>query len=131
MYYIDTPTMTVAAYDYDARTGLIGEKRSVVVVPKELGFPDGMCVDQEGMIWVSLWGGRAVTRWDPNDGRLLEKIEIPSLNVSSCAFGGRNLEDLYITTARIGTNIDDYPLSGGLFKIKPGVAGLASNKFKG
>jgi sugar lactone lactonase YvrE len=131
MYHIDTPTLAVAAYDYDADTGDISNRRVAVAIPGTMGMPDGMCVDDEGMLWVALWGGREVTRWDPSTGALLERIGIPALNVSSCAFGGRDRDELYVTTARVGTDTAQYPLAGGLFVLKPGVRGRAGNLFAG
>jgi sugar lactone lactonase YvrE len=82
------------------------------------GAPDGMTIDAEGKLWVALWGGNCVARFDPHSGRLLQKIIIPAPNVSSCAFGGENLEMLYITTARAWMSSDklnEFPLSGGVF----------------
>ena len=131
MYFIDTPTSEIAAFDFDKATGRIANKRTVVKIPTVMGMPDGMCVDSEGKLWVALWGGSSVTRWDPNTGTLIESTDIPALNVSSCAFGGDNMEELFITTASIGTNMSEYPDAGGLFSLKPGVAGLASAIFKG
>lgn len=124
MYYIDTPTQKVMAYDYDNETGKISNPEVAVNIPDGLGYPDGSTMDSEGMLWIAMWGGQAVTRWNPETGKLLERITIPALNVTSCAFGGRNLETLFITTARAGMSeeqISRFPESGGLFKIKPGV----------
>jgi len=131
-YYIDSPTNTVAAFDFDADTADISARRVVVRLPEGfVGMPDGMCVDEEGKLWVALWGGSAVGRWDPSSGQLLERLAVPALNVTSCAFGGEQLDELYITTARIGTDILAWPLAGGLFKCRPGVRGLPSYRFAG
>ena len=102
MYYIDSPTRKVSAFDYDLETGAIENRRTVVdfTVQQQPGSPDGMAVDVEGMIWVAHWGGSRLTRWDPSRGTLLDTVSFPALQVSSCCFGGKNLEDLYITTAR-------------------------------
>lgn len=131
MYFIDTPTSEITAFDYNRATGTIANKRTAVKIPAVMGMPDGMCVDSEGKLWVALWGGSAVTRWDPDTGILIETIQIPALNVSSCAFGGANMDELFITTASIGTNLSKYPGAGGLFTLKPGVTGIASAMFKG
>ena len=87
-YFIDTPTRTVMAYDYDLATGAIARPRPAVSVPPKLGWPDGMTSDTEGMLWVAMWGGAKLTRWDPASGRLLAVYPFPALNVSSCVFGG-------------------------------------------
>lgn len=127
MYYNDTPTMTVQAFDYDDKTGDISNGRIAVRIPKGIGAPDGMTIDKEGKLWVALWGGGCVARFDPMTGELLQKINVPAPNVSSCAFGGDNLETLYITTARAGMTPDklkEFPHSGGLFAVRPGVKGV-------
>ena len=131
-YYIDSPTNTVAAYDFDAGTGSISNRRVVVRLPEGFGgMPDGMCVDSEGLLWVALWGGAGVGRWNPSTGELRQLLPVPALNVTSCAFGGDDLDELYITTAGLGTDKQAYPLAGGLFWVKLGVKGLPSYKFGG
>ncbi len=133
MYYIDTPTQKVMAYDYDNETGDISNPSVAVEVAKEMGSPDGMTIDADGNIWVALWGGSAVACWNPETGKLLKKINIPAKNVTSCAFGGDNLETLYITTARQNTNgeeLQTFPHAGGVFKTKPGAKGMKAFFFK-
>jgi len=132
MYYIDTPTQMVMAYDYNNETGEITNPETAVEIPKDMGSPDGMTVDEEGNIWVALWGGSAVGCWNPETGELLRTIEVPAKNVTSCAFGDDDLETLYITTARTGTSNEDlkkFPKSGSLFKTKPGVKGMKAYFF--
>lgn len=132
MYYIDTPTSQIKAYDYDDVTGNISNGRVAVQVAEELGFPDGMTIDAEGMVWVGMWNGNAVIRFNPKTGKMLRKIEVPAHNVTSCAFGGENLDTLYITTAKLDMNeeeIKKYPLAGSVFKVNPGVKGVQSNFF--
>lgn len=134
MYYIDTPTLTIKAYDYDDTTGDLSNPRVAVEVPEEAGFPDGMSIDAEGKLWVAHWGGHSVIRWNPDNGRMMQKVELPVPNVTSCAFGGENLDVLYITTAREGLSaeeLQEYPLSGGLFRVSPGVRGVPTNFFQG
>jgi sugar lactone lactonase YvrE len=133
-YHIDTPTRQVMAYDYDLATGDIANPRAAVTVPPELGWPDGMTSDHQGMLWVAMWGGAKLTRWDPATGRLLESIPLPALNVSSCVFGGPDLSDLYVTSARTGMSAEtlkQYPLSGGLFRIKTDIQGMPTFQFGG
>lgn len=134
MYYIDTPTQKVTAWDYDNETGEISNPRTAIEIPRSLGAPDGMTIDAEGNLWIALWGGSAVSCWDPENGKLLRTIEIPAKNVTSCAFGDDDLGTLYITTARSGTSKEDlekFPHSGGLFKTKPGTKGVKAFFFKG
>ncbi len=133
MYYIDTPTSQIKAYDYDNTTGNISNQRVAVKISEDLGFPDGMTIDEEDMVWVGMWNGNAVLRFNPKTGELLQKIDVPAHNVTSCAFGGDNLEILYITTAKLDMTdeeLEKYPLAGSVFKVNPGVKGVKSNSFK-
>lgn len=132
MYYIDTLTQKVVAYIYDDKTGQISAPYEAITVPDSMGKPDGCTMDAEDMIWIALWGGQSVSRWNPQTGELLCKIEVPAKNVTSCAFGGQSLDTLYITTARTSTTEEDlvrYPYSGGVFAVTPGVKGIKANPF--
>ncbi|WP_342774594.1 SMP-30/gluconolactonase/LRE family protein [Paenibacillus piri] len=134
MYFIDSPTKEVRAYSFDAKTGQLGDARTVVVIPADGGVPDGMTVDAEGMLWVAQWGGWQVSRWNPHTGEQLAAVPVPAAQVSSCAFGGAYLDELYITTARIGQSEEamlKQPHAGGVFRIKPGVAGLPAHFYAG
>jgi sugar lactone lactonase YvrE len=134
MYYTDTGLHRVDAFDYDHETGEISGRRTAFEVPSEMGYPDGSSLDGEGMLWVALWQGAAVSRWNPATGELLEVVDVPAPNVTSCAFGGPNLDQLYITTARDGMSeeaLAQYPLSGGLFCADVGVIGLPAVGFAG
>jgi len=133
MYYIDTPTRSVQAFDYDNNSGSIKNGRIIVRIPENAGFPDGMTIDIEGNLWIALWGGFAVVKYNPESGQHLLSVKVEAPNVSSCAFGGKNLDILYITTARSELSTEDlkrFPLSGNVFAVKPGVAGLRPNFFK-
>lgn len=133
MYYIDTPTHGVDAFDYDPTTGAIDSRRRVIDVPEEAGSPDGMTLDAEGFLWVALYHGAAVRRYAP-DGTLDRAVELPATNVTCCAFGGPALTDLYITSARqqlSPAQLAEQPLAGALFVHRPGVAGLPTDSFAG
>ena len=133
-YFIDTPTRLVMAFDYDLSTGSLDHPRPCVRIPERLGWPDGMTTDMDGLLWVALWGGAQVTRWDPGTGQMLAGYPLPALNVTSCIFGGPHLTDLYITTARKGmgsAQLEQYPLSGGLFRLPTGISGLPTFSFGG
>jgi len=134
MYYIDTPTQKVMGYDYDNETGNISNPETAIEIPAEMGSPDGMTIDSDGNVWVALWGGSAVGCWNPETGKLVRTINVPAKNVTSCAFGGPELETLYITTARQATSDEElkkFPLAGGVFKTIPGVKGAKAFFFKG
>ena len=132
MYYIDSSEFAVVVFDYEKGNGEITNPRPAVVVPQEIGKPDGMCIDEEGMLWIALFYGGVVSRWDPDKGELLEVIEVPCRYVSSCAFGGGDMRTLYITTARGPADekeLRQYPLSGGVFAVDPGVRGVPFFEF--
>ncbi len=129
MYYIDTQTGGVDAFDHTPSTGELSRRRRIVDIDQ--GWPDGMTVDAEGCLWVALWDGWAVRRYSP-DGRLLTTVEVPAQRVTSCAFGGPALSTLYITTARVGVkDFTDQPSAGALFAVDPGVAGLPAGEWAG
>lgn len=120
-YYIDTPTQKVDAFDYDPISGAATNRRTAFEVPKENGFPDGMAIDAEDRLWLGHWGGGAVICYDPKTGKELERIEVAAKNVTSCCFGGPDLKDLYITTARISTSneeLERFPYAGSIFIVK-------------
>jgi sugar lactone lactonase YvrE len=127
MYYIDTPTSSVQAFDFDQAKGLLSNSRVVIETKEEFDPPDGMTIDAEGMLWIGHWKGSCVGRWNPRTGKLISKIEVPAYHVTSCAFGGEELDTLYITTASIEVSPEQkiqYPLAGCLFQVKPGVKGV-------
>jgi sugar lactone lactonase YvrE len=129
MYYIDTPTDQVDAFDYDAGTGEVTNRRRLFGV--EGGHPDGMSVDDEGFLWVALWGGGAVHRYDPS-GRLAATVRLPVTNVSSCCFGGPDGSTLFITTSQQGLSPDQReaePDAGRIFRVQPGVSGPPAMPF--
>ncbi|MFC2089492.1 SMP-30/gluconolactonase/LRE family protein [Bacteroidota bacterium] len=129
MYYIDTPTGKVMEYAYDKESGTISNPRVAVIVADTLGHPDGMTIDAKDNLWVCMWGGSAVCCFDRNSGELLDRIMVPAKNITSCAFGGENLDQLYITTARTGTSpeeLKDFPDAGALFVIDSKTRGSVS-----
>lgn len=132
MYYIDTPTRQIVRFDYDLGSGAISNQTVVVEVPQSYGYPDGMTIDSEGMLWVAHFGGWAVRRWDPTTGTVLATVSLPVKNVTSCAFGDADLGTLYITTARFlngKRDLAQQPLAGSLFKTRPGVSGIPTACF--
>lgn len=134
MFYNDTPTGTVQVFDYDNQSGSISNRRVAIRIPKGMGSPDGMAIDVNDHLWIALWGAGKVGKFDPISGELLQTVTVPAPNVSSCAFGGKDLDILYITTARAWVNKDklkEFPLSGGLFAVKPGVKGVKAFFYKG
>jgi len=132
MYYIDTPTRHVDAFDFDPETGDVQQRRHVIEIPKDMGYPDGMTIDAEGKLWVALWAGWGLGRWDPKTGELLARVKLPVECVTSCCFGGPDYRTLYITTA--SRDLDEaghreQPQAGGLFAADVGVQGLPTQTF--
>ena len=121
MYYIDTPTFEVVAYKFEKKIGCISDRQVALKIPIEDGFPDGMTIDDEGMLWIAHWDGWQVTRWNPNTGKKLLCIKLPASKITSCTFGGKDLTDLFITSAYVGLSEDELkaqPLAGSLFMIR-------------
>jgi sugar lactone lactonase YvrE len=122
MYYADTPTQRVDLLDYDDATGAVENRRPFVTIDEADGSPDGLVLDDEGGLWLALWGGGAVRRYDP-DGTHTATLEVPADNVTACWFAG---ERLYITTAA-----SPQPLGGSLFVAEPGVSGPPARAYAG
>lgn len=128
-YFIDTPTKKIQEFAFDPESGAIEFRRIAVEISEGLGFPDGMCIDREGMLWVAHYAGAGVYCWNPESGELLDKIELPVPHVTSCCFGGENLDLMLITTAQENLTADDlekYPQSGDEFLVNVKVGGLES-----
>jgi sugar lactone lactonase YvrE len=125
MYYIDSHAHRVDVLDYDAATGQLAGRRPFKVVGAGEVVPDGLTVDVEGGVWVALWEGYALLHLDKG-GELIETVDLPAARVTSCAFGGPDLDRLYITTAEgPGESV------GALFVCEPGVTGQPSHPFRG
>ncbi|MFI6340646.1 SMP-30/gluconolactonase/LRE family protein [Streptomyces sp. NPDC050535] len=126
MYYIDSPTRRIDVFDV-GDDQLPANRRQLAAIDE--GFPDGLTVDADGCVWVALWDGGAVRRYTP-DGRLDRVIELPVLRPTACAFGGADLTDLYITTARTGLEAP-HPLSGSVLVVPGAGKGVAQPAFAG
>ncbi|MBV9963204.1 MAG: SMP-30/gluconolactonase/LRE family protein [Parafilimonas sp.] len=135
MYYINTPTKYIFAFDFNIETGEINNQRVVIDLTNESGHADGMTIDEEGMLWIAFYGGWRVARYDPYSGNILQQIELPVENATCCTFGGAGLTDLYITTASQNMSeelLKQQPHAGKLFVVKNcGAKGLLAKKFKG
>jgi len=135
LYYIDTPTRKVVAYNYDIINGNITDTRVIIDIPEGEGYPDGMTIDTEGMLWIALWDGWKVARYSPISGKQLSEITLPVSRPTSCTFGGDSIGDLYITSAREGISENDLkrqPLAGSLFMVKDsGFKGMIGFEYDG
>jgi sugar lactone lactonase YvrE len=133
MYFIDSTTQHIDAFDFDLATGTISNRRTLATVDPLDGLPDGMAVDAEGGIWVCLFGGGAIRRYSPG-GKLEAVVPLPVTNPTCPAFGGPRLATLYITSARhrlTPEQLASEPLAGALLALDPGVSGQPVNRFGG
>jgi len=132
-YHVDTLKHSVSVYDYVPETGDLGERRGAFRVDPELGMPDGLTVDADGFLWIAIWGGGRVIRYTPT-GEPREEIVVPARYVTSCTFGGADLCDLFITTARWDLGVDELASetgAGGVFHCRLPVSGLPLSRFDG
>jgi sugar lactone lactonase YvrE len=132
-YYVDSMTHRVDAFDFDPETGSLDNRRPLITVGQSEGIPDGMCVDEVGGIWLTLSGAGQIRRYTPT-GVVDRTIQIPISRVTSCAFGGSGLDELYITSHSALMSDEDKaaePSSGALLRCRPGTRGLPVHPFGG
>jgi sugar lactone lactonase YvrE len=132
MYYVDSLTRRIDAFSFDVASGAIRDRRVLVTIPPEAGYPDGLTVDAEGGLWVALWRGSALHRYV--DGRLDRVVELPVTKPTNCTFGGENLDELYVTSATKDLTPEErraQPLAGAVLRLRPGVQGLPATAFAG
>lgn len=133
MYFADTPDREIVAYDYDLQSGSVSNRRVHASFKDEPGLPDGSCVDAEGGVWNAEWEGHRVVRVAP-DGTIDRIIDVPVWKPTCCAFGGPDLDTLFITTSRLMSDeaaLKKEPESGGVFAVKPGIRGVIDAPFNG
>ena len=133
MYFADSYQGCIWAHDFDLESGTMANRRVFAELPDGTGSPDGATVDAEGFVWnANMFGGR-VTRYDP-DGKVERVIEFPVPQITCCAFGGPDMETLYVTTGSVRMTKEDLveqPLAGALFAVDVGVKGLPEPQFGG
>ncbi|WP_160366807.1 SMP-30/gluconolactonase/LRE family protein [Sphingobacteruim zhuxiongii] len=120
-YFIDSLAYNVVEYDFDLASGKISNKKVLYTFPEEEGLPDGMCVDANGNLWVAVWGAGKVVQIDIHQKIVVQEIHVPAKQVTSCAFGGINMNDLFITTARIvlsESQLQKTPQAGAVFCVR-------------
>jgi sugar lactone lactonase YvrE len=133
MYFTDSSPGIIYAYDFDLATGSIANRRKFVERKGLEGVPDGLTVDAQGFVWSAVWGGHCLERYDPS-GKLERRIDLPVGWPTNMAFGGKNLDELYITSALYEIPVEErhrYPLDGSLFCIKGLARGLPEPSFLG
>lgn len=129
VFFIDSPSRCVMRYTFDSDALTLHDGAPVIAIDPAHGLPDGMTMDEEGMLWVAHWGGGFVGRYDPCTGALLAKVEVPASQTTSCCFGGRDGRTLFITTAAVAAEHE--PHAGKVFAVELPVGGAASCRFGG
>lgn len=129
-YYIDTPRRAVFAFDYSSDTGLLTNQRTAFSTSHINASPDGMSIDSAGNLWIAFCHGACVICYDPLTGRQLHRVELPCLETTACAFGGANLDELYVTTGVHASHEEED--AGRLIRIRGlGVTGVPAHAFAG
>jgi sugar lactone lactonase YvrE len=133
LYVTEMWVRKITAFDFDARSGSVSRRRVLIEIPESEGYPDGLIVDSEGFLWSGHWQGFRVTRYDP-DGRKERHVEVPVPTATCMAFGGKALDELYVTTGKKGLTPEQltrYPEAGDLYRIRPGVTGRLEPEYLG
>ncbi len=133
MYFADTVTESIFAYDFDIESGTLANKRLFASTADDPGHPDGSAVDAEGCLWNAQFGGARLTRYTP-DGKVDRVVPIPTYAPTMCAFGGKNLDTLFVTSARRDLNesaLREQPAAGSILAIDVGVRGLPEPRYAG
>ncbi|MEM6282997.1 MAG: SMP-30/gluconolactonase/LRE family protein [Chloroflexota bacterium] len=129
MYFADTRALVIYAYDFDTETGALTNRRAFASFDGESGTPDGLTVDADGAVWCALWDGWRVERYLP-DGTHDLQVSLPIARPTACAFGGDDLQTLYVTSATYGLSDDqlaEQPLAGATFAVPLKITGLGAN----
>lgn len=129
MYYIDTPSKKVRAFDFDQTTGSLSNERVAWDTSADSSSPDGMTIDSEDRLWVAFCHGAKVVCFDPSTSQVVQQVDFPCVETTACAFGGPELRDLYVTTG-LKKDLQE-PEAGRLFVCRPGAQGVPSAAFAG
>lgn len=133
-FFIDTPTGNISSFQYDKESGDISNRSVITHIDEKIGYPDGMTIDEDDKLWVALYGGGRVIRINPENGEIEFEVVLPVPKPTSCTFGGKDLNELYITTCREHMSREElkkYPQSGSLFRAKLPFRGMPVNRFAG
>jgi sugar lactone lactonase YvrE len=131
MYHIDSKAGGIDTHDFEADSGALSGRRRLIDTDPSWGLPDGLAMDAEGGIWVAFWDGSALRRFSP-EGELTETLELPAARPTRPAFGGADLDQLYVTSAKLDPGqAADGDLGGAIFVLQPGVRGVRANVFAG
>lgn len=129
MYYCDSREQKLEKFIFDANEHKLSNREKISEIPLSLGCGDGMTIDADGNLWLAIWGGSCVQHIDAKSGEVIETIELPATQVSSCCFAGDNLDELIVTTAAVRVDKNEQPHAGKIFKIKTNVKGKKFNRY--
>ena len=133
-YLADSYSRDIWAFDYDLETGDIAHQRVAFTLLEGDAVADGLTTDLDGMVWLALWDGARIQRWDPRSGELLASYPFPAKRTSCPVFGGDEMNELYVTSAAVGLSGEDwqaYPHNGALMRLKTEFKGMPSFAFGG
>lgn len=133
MFYIDTSSMALKSYDFTLETGEFYNEITLLNWPSERGYLDGMTIDAEGKLWIAIWNGGMVIRFCPDTKRIIGEVRVNAKKPTSMVFGGKNLEKLFITSARIGSDVNEIknnPEEGSVFVVETNIKGMQNFHFK-
>jgi sugar lactone lactonase YvrE len=133
MFYIDSPTRRVDAFDFDAAEGRIANRRTLIEFGEQDGWPDGMTIDANGCLWIAMWGGSKIAVVDSSNGARVAEMAMPVSQPTSCTFGGEDLRDLFVTSAWEGMSKqqrDAEPLAGSVFHLRTEVTGQPVHSYR-
>ena len=131
LYFSDSVARCIYSYNWERETGNLSNRRVFVRVPREHGFPDGLTVDAEGFVWCAQWFGARITRYDP-DGKVQRVMTFPATQTSSLAFGGPDLDTIFVTSAALSNMLAEAPrgydpdkvlVGGRLYRMRSDVQG--------
>jgi sugar lactone lactonase YvrE len=131
MFYVDSPTQRIDVFDFDQATGAIGNRRPFASIAVEDGIPDGLTIDVDDGVWVALWGGGRLHRYTRN-GDLDRVVRLPVTHPTRCAFGGPDLDELFVTSAWTALTKDEreaQPHAGGIYRLRPGIRGRRATPY--
>ena len=126
-YYVDSPAHSLSVFDYDGASHQINNRKILRKFPQDGSVPDGLSIDIDSHIWLAIWGGSAVLRLHGETGEILDRVELPVTQVTSCVFGGEDGKTLFITSAHAGLSAEDIaaqPHAGSIFKVRTDITGL-------
>lgn len=132
MYYIDSHTKNIVMYKYDINSGALTDPKIVIQLDESEGNPDGMTIDMDGNLFVAHWGGAKISVWESENYTRIQEYQIPVKNVTCCTFGGKSMNELFVTTAK---SDDEYPgkslvEEGSIYIIKTDYKGRLAERYK-